>query len=117
MEGLFKKARQDKIISWGSTGTGVIILITLFYIFIRLSSLPPYIPVYNQLPWGNERISQTYAIFIPVAVATIFGITNFIISSFVYPKSQVISRLLIIAGLLISLLSFLFILRTIQLVT
>lgn len=117
MKGLFKQIKQDKIMSGGMIITYLIIAISLAYIFLSLNNLPPYIPLYNQLPWGTDRLAPTLMIFLPIAVAVVVNISNTIISSIIYAKSQIISRMLSVTSALISFLSFLFILRTIELIT
>ena len=117
MKELFKQIRQDRIISGGIIITYSIIVLSLAYIFLNLNNLPPYIPLYNQLPWGTERLASIPMIFLPIAIAIAVNISNTIISSIIYARSQIISRMLNVTSVLISFLSFLFILRTIELIT
>ena len=119
MKGLsnFKEIRSDKIISWGNIVTFIFILSSLLFIALQFGILPPYVPIFNQLPWGEDRLGSTLMIFLPVAGVIIISLTNIFISSAIYTKSQIISRMLTIASILSSFLSFLFIARTIQLIT
>ena len=119
MKGLsnFKEIRSDKIISWGNIVTFIFILSSLLFIVLKFGILPPYVPIFNQLPWGEDRLGSTLMIFLPVAGVIIISLTNIFISSAIYTKSQIISRMLTIASILSSFLSFLFIARTIQLIT
>ncbi len=113
----FKEIRSDKIISWGNIVTLIIVLSSLFFIALQFRILPPYIPIFNQLPWGENRLGSTLMIFLPVVGVVIISFINIFISSVIYTKSQIISRMLTISSILSSFLSFLFILRTIQLIT
>lgn len=113
----FKEIRSDKIISWGNIVTLIIILSSLFFIALQFRILPPYIPIFNQLPWGEERLGSTSMIFLPVAGVIIISFINIFISSVIYTKSQIISRMLTVSSILSSFLSFLFIVRTIELIT
>ncbi|MEK7185942.1 MAG: hypothetical protein AAB675_01095, partial [Patescibacteria group bacterium] len=72
---------------------------------------------YNQLPWGDERLAPTLMIFLPSAITVAVSIINLVTSSFIYSRSQIIARMLSITSTLISFLSFLFTLRTIQLIS
>lgn len=112
-----KEVKQDKIILRGLIITFLFILLSLLFIFIKLRVIPPYIPLYNQLPWGTQRLTSSLMIFLPVLLTTVISFINIIILVLIYPKSQMISRMLIFASVLISILSFLFIIRTIQLIT
>jgi|SRR3989344_1108569 len=117
MKGFSKELMRDRIISLGFLFNVLIVLLSIIFVLINLSSLPPYIPIFNQLPWGQERLGSSITIFLPVGFVIFFSIFNFFISSFIYSKSQIISRMLAVANVLISFLSFLLILRTVYLVT
>lgn len=119
MKGLFnfREIRSDKIISWGNIITFVIILLSLLFIALQFRILPPYVPIFNQLPWGEDRLGSTLMIFLPVMGVIFVSLTNIFISSAIYTKSQIISRMLTVSSILSSFLSFLFIVRTIQLIT
>ena len=119
MKGLFnfREIRSDKIISWGNILTFLLILASLSFIALRFGALPPYVPIFNQLPWGDDRLGPTLMIFLPVAGVAILSFINIFISSAIYAKSQIISRMLTISSILSSFLTFLFIARTIQLIT
>lgn len=119
MNGLFnfKEIRSDKIISWGNIITLIIILSSLLSIALQFGILPPYVPIFNQLPWGEDRLGSTPMILLPVAGVVIISLVNIFISSAIYTKSQIISRMLTVSSILSSFLSFLFIVRTIQLIT
>lgn len=94
-----------------------LIALTLIYILINFSKLPPLLPLFNQLPWGEKRLSDTLSIFIPIINVSIVLIFNVILSSLCYSRYPLISRMLAVTTFIISLLNFLFILRTIQLIT
>jgi len=117
MNGFFKDFKDDKIISGGFVVTFITIFLTFIYILINLQSLPPYIPLFNQLPWGDQRLGITFTIFIPLGIATLIAVLNIVICSFIYKKSQIISRLLAVTSVLVAFLSFLFVIRIIQLIT
>ena len=115
MNGFFNEVKKDKVISGGFLLT----FITVFFVYILISfgSFPPYIPLFNQLPWGDQRLGASIMIFIPLGIAIFIVITNIFICYFIYKKSQIISRMLAVASVLMAFLSFLFILRTINLIT
>jgi len=117
MKGFFRKVRQDRIIFGGIIFTYIFIILSLTFIFINYNILPPYIPLFNQLPWGQERLAPELLIFIPVVFAIGVNIINTIFSLVIYSKSQIIARMLSVASSLISLLAFLFLLRTILIIT
>lgn len=81
-------------------------------IFYR--DLPPFIPLYNQLSWGISRLAPKEFLAIPIAIALGIGITNYILSRALYNNMPIVSRILIVTSLLVSLLMFFLIVRTIQ---
>lgn len=112
----FKYIRRDKLIFRLSILTLIFLLFSVLYIIIFYSKLPPLLPVFNQLPWGEERLSFTPGIFIPPITVGIILIFNLFISGFAYTRSPLISRLLIVTSFITSLLNLLFIIRTVLLV-
>src|SRR3989344_2850544 len=117
MNGFFNEAKKDKVIFGGFFLTFVTVLIALVYILIRLGSFPPYIPLFNQLPWGEQRLGTSIMIFIPLGIAIFIAVSNIFICYFTFKKSQIISRMLAVTSVLIAFLSLFFIIRTINLVT
>jgi hypothetical protein len=115
MKRLFKNIKNDKtIISAFYTNIffiiACIVLILLFY-----GKLPPLIPVFNQLSWGERRLGATPTIFIPILTALLILVINVFISASVYKSVPLISRILSAISLIIGILTFIFILRIITL--
>lgn len=116
MKKYFKYLREDKLLSRLFFLAFVLIIITVGYILINYSKLPPLLPIFNQLPWGEKRLSQTIGIFIPSGVVFTILVFNIIVSSLSYPRSPLISRMFAVTSFLTSLLTLLFVIRTIQLI-
>lgn len=116
MRGSFKYLTQDKLLFRLYLLSMVLIFLTVLFIILNYRNLPPLLPVFNQLPWGEQRLSQTPGIFIPSIVATCVLVFNIIAASAVYSRSPLISRMFAVTSFLTSLLTLLFVVRTIQLV-
>jgi len=116
MKKYFNSLKKDRLIFRLYIATFILISITVVYVFLNLSKLPPLIPVFNQMPWGEERLSSTLGIFIPSIITSAIFFVNIILSAISYTTSPLISRLIAITSFLTSLLTFLFIVRTIQLI-
>ena len=116
MNELFRLIKNDKILSRLYLFSFSIILLTLIYIVFFYRNLPPVLPIFNQLPWGDQRLGKTYDIFIPDLIVSIIFFINFILSGVTYKNNPLISRMLAVTCFLITLLTFLFIFRTIQIV-
>jgi len=114
MKGFFKNITSDNITQKGFLFCFAIILLASIYAIFYFNSLPPLLPLFNQLPWGEQRLVNTAGIFIPPTVAFLILVINLILSSLVYKKAPLLSRILAITSLLISVLTFLFVIRTVQ---
>jgi hypothetical protein len=117
MKKLIRVLRSDKILFRFSILTLVFILISFLWTLIRYRDLPPIVPIFNQLPWGETRLSEKPGIFLPlIIIASIFAL-NSVVSTSIYEKTPLISRMLSVTTFLVSLLGLLFIFRTIELIT
>jgi len=116
MKEFFKNIRNDKVFLGSFFLTLFLFIISLIYIILLYNKLPPYIPLFNQLPWGYERLGTTIMIFLPVITVLVIAIGNIILSSIIYNKTQIVSRILAATSFLIAFLSFLFTIRTVQLI-
>ncbi len=117
MKELIDQIKTDRVTNWGIKISAfllvieLILSITSFFFF-----LPPLIPVYNQLAWGEERLGTKIEIFIPIGINIIFLFINYLLSLFLYQKSPLLSRIISVATMLITLLTLIFIIRTILLI-
>ncbi len=116
MRGVFRLIRQDKILSRFFLISAAIIVATLIYIVLVYGKLPPVVPIFNQLPWGDQRLGPKPAIFFPDLLVFIVFIVNLFLSTLIYSKSPLLARMLAVTCFLIALLTFLFIFRTVQIV-
>ena len=115
MKGFIKIIASDKIIRWGTLFSGGIILVVLIYGAVIYHNLPPVLPLYNQMPWGEDRLGTKPEFFILPGMALIVLVGNTILSAAVYERMPLVSRALTITCLLVSLVIGIFIFRTFQL--
>ncbi|MCL5433062.1 MAG: hypothetical protein M1524_03015 [Patescibacteria group bacterium] len=116
MKGFFKNAFTDKIIFASFFGTIVFILLAVAVVFFSYEKMPPFVPLFNQMPWGEGRLAVKSQIFIPIFIAIIFSGINFTLFSTIYQKMPLVGRLIFATGFLVSFLIFLFIVRTVQII-
>ncbi len=115
MKEFFKDIKGDKTIISAFFINSFFIIITIVYILFFYGKLPPFIPIFNQLPWGEQRLGSTFTIFIPVGVSLLIFIINIFTSTLIYKKIPLISRMLVAISLLTGILTFLFSIKTITL--
>lgn len=116
MQNLSEILMADKIIRIGTIISGISIFFILTTLLFFFRGLPPIVPVYNQMPWGEDRLGGKLEIFIPLILTFVFFIVNLVFALLVYKKMPLISRTLSITGLLIIFLTMIFTFRTIQLI-
>ncbi len=54
MKGLTRHIKSDKIIRWSVSLSAIILLGETIYALLFFFSLPPFLPLYNQMPWEKR---------------------------------------------------------------
>ncbi len=116
MNGVSNIVKADKIVRWGMTFSFVLLLFQAGILALFFQKLPPAIPLFNQLPWGESRLGATYEFLLPLVITSVFFLFNYILLRKLYITMPLVSRIIGITTLLASLLSFIFIVRTLQLI-
>jgi hypothetical protein len=79
----------------------------IIIIVVTYGSLPPLIPFFNSMPWGEERlVVSNITILLPIFLLLIF-VGNIVLSIFVYKKYVLISRIVLFNCFLFLLLGLL----------
>ncbi len=116
MKGLFKSLNADRIIKLSTYFSFGFLLLHLSYTSFLYNFLPPFLPLFNHMPWGEERLGIKIEIFLPFFITLSFFLLNFFLTLRFYEKMPLASRILSITNLIVCVLSFIFIVRTIQLI-
>ncbi len=116
MNEFVKHISSDKILSYGAISSLVILFVTLMYIAFFYPSLPPVLPIFNQLPWGIARLGGKILIFLPTLIVLTIIIVNVIFARFIYDRMPLTTRMLYITTALLSCFTLYFSIRIIQLI-
>lgn len=116
MKELLGNIKNDRITSKGYLFTFFLLIITVLYALMYYRSLPPFIPLFNQAPWGEQRLIENIGIFLPILIAFAIAFINLVLSSIFYKKNPLVPRILTLTSFIIAILTLLFIIRTIQIV-
>jgi hypothetical protein len=116
MKKLFKYVKTDKIIRLAISIAFLLLLFEIGFILFSYFSLPPFLPLFNQMTWGDSRLGTRIEIFLPVMITLLFFGLNFFLLNRLYEKMPLVSRMLGITTLLVTILSFIFVARTLQLI-
>src|SRR5258708_21088950 len=108
--------KADKIIRWGMTFSFSLLILQAILIGVFFLKLPPIVPLFNQLPWGDARLGANYEIFLPLVITSVFFLFNYFLLCNLYIPMPLLSRIISITTLLSALLTFIFIIRTLQLI-
>lgn len=106
----------DRVLSWSFFTTCVLLLLFAVFVGFTYQNLPPFIPLYNQMPWGEARLGLQPFIFLPLGITVSIFMVNTLFSSILYLKVPLLSRLLAVTTLLLSFIALLFIIRTILII-
>lgn len=111
-----KKFSSDKIVLYGLIGSSAFIIfnIILFLSFYR--SLPPYIPLFNQMPWGIARLGIREQFFIPLFSTILMATGNYWIVYHYYEQLPLVARILCVTTLLLSFLLTVFTIKMLSLI-
>lgn len=116
MNARYKELITDKIVLGSILGGIILCVFHLLFLVLFLSKLPIFLPLFNQLPWGEARLATKTESFIPLGIAVVVLASNAIGALFLYQKMPLVSRFLCVTSLLVSVFSFVIIIRTILIV-
>lgn len=83
----------------------------------RWHMLPPMVPLWYSRPWGAEQLTSPYWLLIlPLASLILYGI-NFLVAMYVTAEYLIFTQMLFLSSLVVSLLSFIALIKILFLVT
>lgn len=95
---------NDKLVKICLVASFFIILLITIITIVSKPFLPPYVPLFNSLPWGVDRLARPDFIYlIPLSLGLFFFLNTFICATF-YGKNALMSRILSFNSLVLSLL-------------
>lgn len=116
MKGKFKNLFVDSLIQLSVILSIIFLLIESVLLFTFFPKLSPYIPFFNSMPWGEDRLaSSTSILFLPAVFVIVLLLNNFL-GAFFYEKNPLITRVLSLSAFLFIFLGFLASLQIIFLV-
>ncbi|MBI4079405.1 MAG: hypothetical protein HY429_03860 [Candidatus Levybacteria bacterium] len=110
------KFTADKILLFSILLSFIAIMICVFLVIVFYQKLPPVLPLFNQLSWGEARLGTKIQLGIPVSIAAIVLLINPFLSLLFYKELPLVSRIISITTLTVAVLSLIFIIRTIRIV-
>lgn len=107
MRGKFKIILKDQFTRISFIFSTLFLIIVLGIIFVSYNNLPPLIPFFNSMPWGEDRLlASGFVIFLP-AILVIVYLGNIFQAVISYSRYVLIARILMINTFLFILLGLL----------
>jgi len=107
---------QEKINGIIFRWTIVLIVFQISYLIYVLNSIPPQIPLYYSLPWGESRLTSFTSLFLLPLYSTIILFIDSFLAMIYSTKIKVVSRLLMIFCLVFTLFATISLVKSISLV-
>lgn len=104
---------NSKILRWNI----IFIIIQIAFLFWKFNSLPPQVPLYYSLPWGESQLAQASLLFIFPTISLILLLINHLFAISLTKTSLLLSRILLIISLIFSFLALIAILHIVYLIT
>jgi len=78
------------------------IICQLVVIFFKFNSLPPKVPLYYSLPWGESQLGNASSLFLLPIFSIVILLLNNLLSNFFLKSIPLLSRLLVIVSVIFS---------------
>lgn len=112
--GIFWQGKiNSRILRWNI----IFIIIQIAFLFWKFNLLPPQVPLYYSLPWGESQLAQASLLFIFPTISLILLLINHLFAISLNKTSLLLSRILLIISLIFSFLSLVAILHIVYLIT
>ena len=90
----FRHIYSDKFVRVCVLLSCLFLLLLIIIIILSAGKLPPYIPLFNSMPWGEDRLFSSKSIFFLPAIFFGIFICNVVLATTLYKRYALISRIL-----------------------
>ena len=92
-------------------------LLSAVLLIWRWSALPPMVPLWYSRPWGTDQLASPYwLMLLPVASLMLYA-TNFVVAMYVTAEYLIFTQMLFLSSLVVSILSFVALMKILFVVT
>ena len=95
----------------------IFILSQIGFLFWKFNTLPPQVPLYYSLPWGQSQLASASSFFILPTLSLTLLLINHLFAISLNKTSHLLSQFLLVISLIFSLLSLITLVLIIYLVT
>lgn len=100
----FKFFWQEKTVRLATRIFLAILLFSLAFLILVFKNLPPWVPLFYSLPWGEEQLAKSDFLLILPLCSFLFGILNFSLAIFSFEHQSLASKILVWTNVLLAFL-------------
>lgn len=108
-----KNLFADNIVLASFIGVGTMLFLYVIFVLFMFQKLPPVVPLFNQVPWGEGRLATKMQLFLPFGIACAIVISNTSILLFFSTDTPLVTRLVCLTNFLVTLFALLLVIRTV----
>ncbi len=97
--------KQDKFFLWSARVSLVFQLGCFLLLIWKWTKLPPLVPLFYSLPWGNEQLAQPLSLLLLVCGISFFFVVNTLGALSIYNHSKYLSHMLLLATTVVTILT------------
>lgn len=113
MNARIKKLFTDGIQLWSFLLSIFFLLVAIVLVGFFYKQLPPFLPLYNKMAWGYERLGHTWEVIVPFGVALLFFFSNFFIAAYSETKVPLLARFLGLTTIAITFFTCVFLVKVV----
>lgn len=106
---------QEPIAFWSVAISSLSALLVILLLVFNLHSLPPQLPLYYSLPWGDRQLATIPEFVVLPASVVVISLLNLVLSWHLHTSQLVLKRMLSVASLAIALITLITALKIIYL--
>lgn len=109
----WQQKTNSKIFRWNL----IFIIVQVSLLAWKFNSLPPQVPLYYSLPWGESQLASASSLFILPTISIVLLLINHLFSISLTKTSQLLSRFLLVISLIVSFFSLISLLKIVSLIS
>lgn len=116
MNARIKKLFADTIVLASFIAVIIILIAYIIFLLLTFQKLPPVVPLFNQVPWGEGRLATKMQLFLPFGIASAIVIINTGIVLFFSSDTPLVTRLVSLTNVLVAIFALLLVIRTVLII-
>lgn len=94
----------DHFVRWGILLSLLIEITTLILVFVSWQKLPPLVPLFYSLPWGEEQLTTPLTLLLFILSGLGISFLNIVLAYIIAPKSKFFSHIVLANNVIVTFL-------------